>query len=105
MGPGPVIVGPDEMIIEFDKGLLNLYFRHPHQLSHQDHEREKDFCYEASEFMRKKDIFSREDGKDEQETSGKHDKDQNSKKKGKQEGQRRMDIFQPHHRDIPEQKD
>ena len=102
MGSGPVIVGPDKMVIQFDKRLLNLYFRHSHQLPHQNHKREKDLCYETSESVGKKDIFSGEDGKDEQEASGKHDKDQDGKNEGKQQGQRRMDVFQPYHRDIPE---
>ena len=47
-GPDSVPVGPNEVIVQFDERLLNLFFRYPDELSHQDHEWKKDFCYNTS---------------------------------------------------------
>ena len=77
-------IGADEMIIKLDKGLLNLLLRNPHQSSHQDHKREKDLRYNAPESMGKKDLLPRHNGKNKEETTGKHHRDQNGKENGKQ---------------------
>ena len=92
------------MIIQLDKGLLYLLLGHPEQLSHQDHEREKDLCDQPSQFMRKKDVLSPENGEDEEKASGEYEKDQNGKDQSEEERKRGMDVSQPHHRDIPEHK-
>jgi hypothetical protein len=93
------------MIIQLDKGLFDLLPGHPEQPSHQDHEREKNLCDQPSQFMRKKDVLSPENGEDEEEPSGEHKKDQNGEGESEEEGKRGMDVSQPHHGDIPEHKD
>ena len=65
--PGAVVVRSDEMIVELDKGLLNLDLRHSHQPPHQDHERKKDLRHETPEPLRKKDVLSQQNGDDEQQ--------------------------------------
>ena len=53
-----MVVGSDEMVIELDKGLLNLDLRNSHHFSHQNHKREKHLRHNASESLRKKDSLS-----------------------------------------------
>lgn len=55
--------------------------------------------------MGEEDVLSPEDGKDKQKSSRKHQNCKNRKDAGVEEWKRRMDILQPHHRDIPEQED
>ena len=93
------------MIIQLDKGLLDLLPGHTEQPSHQDHEGKKDLCDQSSQFMRKKDVFSSKNGEDKEEPSGEHEKDQNGQNNGEEERKRGMDVSQPHHGDIPEDED
>jgi hypothetical protein len=55
--------------------------------------------------MREEDILPSEDGKDKEESPGKHEEHQNRKDDGEEERKGGMDVLQSHHRDIPEQKD
>ena len=55
--------------------------------------------------MREEDILPYEDGKDKEESPGKHEEHQNRKDDGEEERKGGMDVLQSHHRDIPEQKD
>ena len=80
------------MIIQLDKGLLDLLPGHPEQPSHQDHEGEKDLCDQPSQFMRKKDVLSSENGEDEEEPSGEHEKDQNGEDEREEERKGGMDV-------------
>jgi len=54
--------------------------------------------------MGKKDVFSAKNGEDEEEPSGEHEKDENSKDQSKEERKIGMDASQSHHGDIPEHK-
>ena len=80
------------MIIQLDKGLLDLLPGHPEQPSHQDHEGKKDLRDQSSQFMRKKGVFSSKNGEDEEEASGEHEKDQNGQNEGEEERKRGMDV-------------
>ena len=55
--------------------------------------------------MREDNILPSEDGKDKEESPGKHEEHQNRKDDGEEERKGGMDVLQSHHRDIPEQKD
>ena len=55
--------------------------------------------------MRKEDIPSEEDGYNEQHSAGEHQKDSHGEKEGKKNRQGGMDVFQPNHRNIPENED
>ena len=55
--------------------------------------------------MGEEEILSTENGKDEEEPSWKHEKNQNPKDKGEEKRKGGMNVLQPHHRYIPEQKD
>jgi hypothetical protein len=55
--------------------------------------------------MGEEDIFSPQDRKDEQQSPGQHEKDHRPKKESKEERKGGMDILQPHHRDVPQEKD
>jgi len=48
VGPDPVSVGSNEVVVQFDERLLHFLFRYPDELSHQDHERKKDFRHNTS---------------------------------------------------------
>ncbi len=99
------MVGPDEMIIQLDEGLLDFSFWHPDQPSHQNHKREKHFGHNSSQFMGEENILPSEDGKDEEKSSWKHKKYQTRKDEGEEERKRGMNILQPHDRDVPKKKD
>ncbi len=64
IGADMVFVRPDEVIIQFDKGLLDSHFRHADESSHQDHKREKDFRHNAPQPMREEDILPPQDSED-----------------------------------------
>jgi hypothetical protein len=55
--------------------------------------------------MRKKDVPSPKNGKDEEQSTGEHKKDHESEGESKEERKRGMDVSQPHHGDVPSQKD
>jgi hypothetical protein len=55
--------------------------------------------------MRKEDILSPKNGKDEEQSSSQHEKNQNGEGKSEEERKIGMDVPQPHHGDIPEHKD
>jgi len=55
--------------------------------------------------MREENILPSEDGKDKEESPGKHEEHQNRKDDGEEKRKGGMDVLQAHHRDIPEQKD
>ena len=48
IGPDPMAIRSDEMVVQFDKGLPNSFFRYADDPPHQDHERKKDFGNQAS---------------------------------------------------------
>jgi hypothetical protein len=95
----------DEVVVQLDERLPDPFFRYPDDPSHQDHEREKDFGNQASEFMRQKDILPSDDREDQQETAGDHEKDEKGKDEAEEQGQGRMNVSQPHHGNIPEKED
>jgi hypothetical protein len=74
-----MVVRLDQMVIQLDEGLLNPLFGYPYQLSHQDHKRKEYLCHDSSKFMGEKDVPPPQDGKNEEQTTGNHEKDQNSK--------------------------
>jgi hypothetical protein len=43
IGPDPMAIRSDEMVVQFDKGLPDALFRYARDPPHQDHERKKDF--------------------------------------------------------------
>jgi hypothetical protein len=55
--------------------------------------------------MRQKDILSSQDGEDKQETAGDHQEDQEGEGEAEDQGEGGMNVSQPHHGDIPEEKD
>ena len=55
--------------------------------------------------MGEEDIPPPQDGKDEKKSPGEHDKDQSAKEESKKERKGGMNVLQPHHRDVPEEKD
>jgi hypothetical protein len=100
-----VVVGSNKMVIQLDERLLNALFRYTHQPSHQDHERKKYLCNDSSQLMGQQDVLPPQDREDKKETSGKHEKDENSKNQTEDERKRGMNVLHPYHRNIPEQKD
>jgi len=54
--------------------------------------------------MGEKDIFPPEDGEDQEKPARKHEEHQNGQGDGEKEREEGVNILQPHHRDIPEQK-
>ena len=48
IGPDPMAIRSDEMVVQFDKRLPDSFFRYADDLPHQDHERKKDFRNQAS---------------------------------------------------------
>jgi len=48
IGPDPMAIRSDEMVIQFDKGLSDSFFRYADDAPHQDHEGKKDFGNQAS---------------------------------------------------------
>jgi hypothetical protein len=74
-----MVVRLDQMVIQLDEGLLNPLFGYPYQLSHQDHKRKEYLCHDSSKLMGEKDVPPPQDGKNEEQTTGNHEKDQNSK--------------------------
>ena len=48
IGPDPMAIRPDEMVVQFDKGLSDSFFRYADDPPHQDHEGKKDFGNQAS---------------------------------------------------------
>jgi len=55
--------------------------------------------------MGKKDVLSPKNGEDEEESSGEHEKNHNDEGQSEEERKRGMDVSQPHHGDIPDDKD
>jgi hypothetical protein len=43
IGPDPMAIRSDEMVVQFDKGLPDSFFRYADDPPHQDHEWEKNF--------------------------------------------------------------
>jgi hypothetical protein len=105
IGSDMVFVRPDEMVIQFDKGLLDPHFRHADYFSHQDHKREKDFRHNAPQPMREEDILAPQDSEDQEQTSEDHEEEQRAEDKTEKERKRGVDVLQANDRDIPEQKD
>jgi len=70
IGLGAVMVGPNEVIIQFDEGLLDLLLGHPYQSSHQDHQREKDFGNHPSQFLSEQDILAAKNREDQKKATG-----------------------------------
>jgi hypothetical protein len=105
IGPDPMAIRSDEMVVQFDKGLPNSFFRYADDSPHQDHERKKDFGNQASEPMRQEDILPSYDREDQQETAGDHGKDQKGKGETEDQGKGGMNVSQPHHGNIPEEED
>jgi len=85
-GPCSVMVRSDEMVVEFDKGLLNLFLRHPYDFSHQDHEWEENLCYNSSQSLGEEDVFAPEDGEDKEKPTGDHKENEDGKDKAVEEG-------------------
>ena len=105
LGPDPVPVGSDKMVVQLDERLLNLVLRYPDDLSHQDHQGKKDFGNKTSQFVREEDVFPPEDGDDKEQTAEDHE--ENQKGEGQTEDRREggMNVFQPNDGNIPEKKD
>ena len=103
--PDPMPVGSDKMVVQFDERLLDFVFWYPDDLSHQDHQGEKDFGDHTSQLVREENIFSPEDGKNKEQTAENHE--ENQKGKGQTEDRRKggMNVSQPHDGNIPEKKD
>ena len=53
---GSVMVGTNQMVIQFNKGLLDPLLRYPHQSSHQDHKGEKHLRDHSSQLVGEEDI-------------------------------------------------
>jgi len=105
IGTDPVPVGSDQMVVQLDERLLNFVFRYPDDLSHQDHQGEKDLGNKTSQPVRKEDVFSPEDGEDKEQTAENHEEDQQGEGQTEDRRERGMDVFQPDDRNIPEKKD
>ena len=105
VGASSVGIRSNEMIIQLNEGLLHLLLGHPEQPSHRDHEGEEDFCDQPSQFVRKEDVLSPENGEDEEKPSGEHEKDEHGEDQRKEKRKVGMDVPQPHHGHIPEHKD
>jgi len=80
------------MVVQFDKRLSDPFFRYADDLPHQEHEWEKDFCNEASEPMRQKNILSSQDGDDQKEAAGDHQEDQKAQSDAKNKRQGRVNV-------------
>jgi len=85
-GPCPVMIRPDEMVVELNEGLLNLLLRHPYSFSHQDHEGEKDLCHDSPQSLGEEDVFASEDGEDKEKPTGEHKENEDGKEKAVEEG-------------------
>ena len=48
IGPDPMAIRSDEMVVQFDKRLPDSFCRYADDLAHQDHEGKKDFSNQAS---------------------------------------------------------
>jgi hypothetical protein len=105
IGPEPMAIRSDEMVVQFDERLSNFFFGYTDEFPHQDHKREKDFRNQAPEFMRQEDILSSDDGEDKQETAGDHEKGQKAQGKAEDQGEGRVNVSQTHDGNIPEEKD
>jgi len=92
VGAGSVSIRSDEMIIQFNKGLLHLLLGYPEQPSHQDHKGKKDLCNQPSQFMGKKDVFPSQNRENEEQSSREHEKDQNGKDQSEEERKKGMDV-------------
>jgi hypothetical protein len=55
--------------------------------------------------MREKDVLAPENGEDEEETAKDHEEDQCGEDEAEERRQEGVNVFQPYHRNIPEQKD
>ena len=55
--------------------------------------------------MREKDVLASEDGENEKEASKEHKEDQGGEDEAEERRQEGVNVFQPYHRNIPEQKD
>jgi len=55
--------------------------------------------------MREKDVLASEDGEDEEETAKEHKEDQGGKGEAEEGWEEGMNVFQPNHGNIPEEKD
>lgn len=105
MGLGSVLIGTNQMVIQFNKGLLNPLFRYPHQSSHKNHKGEEYLGHHPPQLMREENIPSPYNGEDQKHPPCQHKKDQCSKPDGKKEGEKGVNILQPYQRNIPEKKD
>ena len=85
-GPYPVMVRSDEMVVEFNEGLLNLLLRHPYDFSHQDHEGKKDLCHDSPQSLGEEDVFASEDGEDKEKPTGEHKENEDGKDEAVEEG-------------------
>jgi hypothetical protein len=105
IGPDPMAIRSNEVVVQFDKGLADSFFRYADDSPHQDHERKKDFGHQASELMRKEDVPASHDRENQQETAGDHEEDQKGKGEAEDWGKGGVNVSQPHHGDIPDEKD
>lgn len=55
--------------------------------------------------MGQEDVLPPQDREDQQETAGDHEKDEEDKGKAENQRKGRVDVSQPHHGDIPKEKD
>jgi len=55
--------------------------------------------------MRQEDILPSQDGEDKEETAGDHEKDQKCQGEAEDQGEGGVNVSQPHHGNIPEEKD
>ena len=55
--------------------------------------------------MREKDVLAPENGEDEEETAKDHEEDQGGEDEAEERRQEGVNVFQPYHRNIPEEKD
>ena len=102
--PDSVAVRSDEMVVQFDKRLPDSFFRYADDLPHQDHEWEKDFCNQASKLLRQEDILPSHDGEDKQEAARDHEEGEKGQDEAENRGEGGVNIFQPHHGNIPEKE-
>ena len=80
-------------------------FRDADDFPHQDHQREKDLCNQASQLLRQEDIPPPHDGENKQEAAGDHQKDEKGQDEAENQGEGGVNISQPHHGNIPKKKD
>jgi len=55
--------------------------------------------------MREKDVLAPEDGEDEEETAKDHEEDQGGEGEAEERREEGVNVLQPYHRNIPEEKD